>query len=106
TPAAERIAFADLNEEQRGMMRVLVESYSQDMPGEVSRAWFDEIHRAGPDGVRFAWWGSADRNQPHAYRVQGPTFLIEFNNTQNGANHIHSVWRNMLGDFGVPLASK
>jgi hypothetical protein len=35
--------------------------------------------------------------------VQGPTFLIEFNNTQNGANHIHSVWRNMLGDFGIPL---
>ncbi len=37
---------------------------------------------------------------------KGPTFLIEFNNTQNGANHIHSVWRNMLGDFGIPLASK
>ena len=54
--------------------------------------------------IRFAWAGPADRSQPHAYRVQGPTFLIEFNNTQNGANHIHSVWRNMLGDFGIPLA--
>ena len=62
--------------------------------------------RAGMEAVRFAWAGPADRSQPHAYRVQGPTFLIEFNNTQNGANHIHSVWRNMLGDFGFPLASR
>ena len=70
------------------------------------QAWLDEIRRAGFENVRFTWAGPADRSQPHAYRVQGPTFLIEFNNTQNGANHIHSVWRNMLGDFGIPLASK
>ncbi len=50
--------------------------------------------------------GPADRSQGHAYRVQGPTFLIEFNNTQNNANHIHSVWRNMLGDFGIPMKAK
>jgi hypothetical protein len=75
------------------------------MPVEVSKAWFDEIGRAGNENVRFAWAGAADRSQPHAYRVQGPTFLIEFNNTQNGANHIHSVWRNMLGDFGNPAGA-
>ena len=51
---------------------------------------------------KFTWAGPADRSQPHAYRIQGPTFLIEFNNTQNNANHVHSVWRNMLGDFGIP----
>ena len=88
------------------MLRALIESYAEDMPDEVSRAWLGEIRRAGFDDVRFAWAGPADRSQGHAYRVQGPTFLIEFNNTQNGANHIHSVWRNMLGDFGIPLASK
>ena len=60
----------------------------------------------GSDNVQFAWAGAADRSQGHAYRIQGPTFLIEFNNTQNNANHIHSVWRNMLGDFGVPLKGK
>jgi hypothetical protein len=103
TDTAQGIAFSDLNDEQREMLRALVEAYAQDMPPEVARAWHDEIKQAGPSNVRFAWFGPADRLQPHAYRVQGPTFLIEFNNTQDGANHIHSVWRNMLGDFGIPL---
>ena len=88
------------------MLRALIESYSSDMPDEVSKAWLDEIRRAGVEGIKFSWTGPADRTPGHAYRVQGPTFLIEFNNTQNSANHIHSVWRNMLGDFGIPLASK
>jgi hypothetical protein len=101
--AAVGIAYADLNNDQRAMLRALVECYADDMPLEVAKAWLDEIARAGPDAVRFAWAGPADRTQGHAYRVQGPTFLIEFNNTQNGANHIHSVWRNMLGDFGIPV---
>jgi hypothetical protein len=105
TEPAVGIAYAQLGEDQKSMLRSLVESYGEDMPSEVAKAWFDEIGRAGTDDVRFAWAGPADRSQPHAYRVQGPTFLIEFNNTQNGANHIHSVWRNMLGDFGIPVAT-
>jgi hypothetical protein len=101
--AAVGVAYSELNGDQRAMLRALLESYADDMPLEVARAWLDEIARAGTDAVRFAWAGPADRSQGHAYRVQGPTFLIEFNNTQNGANHIHSVWRNMLGDFGIPI---
>lgn len=106
TDKAVGVAFGDLNDEQKKMARALVESYTADMPGEVGRAWIQEIHDAGVDGVRFAWFGPTDRSQPHAYRVQGPTFLIEFNNTQTGANHIHSVWRSMIGDFGVSIAAK
>jgi hypothetical protein len=106
TEEAVGIPFAKLTEDQKAMLKALVESYAADMPTEVAQAWIGEIRQAGPDPVRFAWFGPADRSQPHAYRVQGPTFLIEFNNTQNGANHIHSVWRNMLGDFGIPVASK
>jgi hypothetical protein len=106
TDPAVGVAYGDLNGDQRTMFRALIESYSEDMPDEVAKAWLDEIHRAGTEAVRFTWAGPADRSQPHAYRVQGPTFLIEFNNTQNGANHIHSVWRNMLGDFGIPLAAR
>ncbi len=106
TDSAPGIAYAELTGNQRELLRALVESYASDMPGEVSKAWLDEIRQAGPDGVKFSWTGPADRTRPHAYRVQGPTFLIEFNNTQNGANHIHSIWRNMLGDFGIPLAAK
>jgi len=104
TDAAVGVAANQLSDEQRAMLRALIESYSEDMPAEVAVAWLDEIGRAGVGGIRFAWAGPADRSQGHAYRVQGPTFLIEFNNTQNGANHIHSVWRNMLGDFGIPIA--
>jgi hypothetical protein len=106
TDAAPGVAYADLNGDQRALLRALIESYSSDMPDEVAKAWLDEIRRAGPEGIKFSWMGPGDRTQPHAYRVQGPTFLIEFNNTQNNANHIHSVWRNMLGDFGIPLASR
>jgi hypothetical protein len=76
------------------------------MPNDVAGAWIDEIKQAGLEKVHFAWFGPGDRNSGHAYRVQGPTFLIEFNNTQNNANHIHSVWRNMLGDFGNPMGSR
>lgn len=106
TDAAEGIAYDQLKSDQKEMLQALVESYAADMPAEVADAWLGEIKKAGPDNIRFAWSGAADRNQPHAYRVQGPTFLIEFNNTQNNANHIHSVWRNMLGDFGIPMSSK
>jgi hypothetical protein len=106
TDAALGVSNAELNGDQKAMLRALIESYAEDMPAEVAQAWLAEIRRAGTDAIRFTWAGPADRSLPHAYRVQGPTFLIEFNNTQNGANHIHSVWRNMLGDFGIPLAAR
>jgi hypothetical protein len=103
TDAAVGIASSDLNDDQRTILRALIEAYAANMPPEVAGAWLDEIKQSGTGTIRFCWFGPGDRSQGHAYRVQGPTFLIEFNNTQNGANHIHSVWRNMLGDFGVPL---
>jgi hypothetical protein len=106
TDAARGIAAADLNESRKEMPRVPIESYTAEMPPDVARTWVDEFKEAGPDPIRFAWSVPADRNQPHAYRVRGPTFLIAFNNTQNNAKHIHSVWRNVLSDIGVPLASR
>ena len=106
TAEAEGIAFGQLGDDQKPMLKALVEAYAADMTPEVAAAWIEEIKKAGPENVRFSWTGAADRNGPHAYKVQGPTFLIEFNNTQNNANHIHAVWRNMLGDFAMPLARK
>ena len=55
------------------------------------------------DVIQFAWAGSTTKHEPHYYRVQGKTFLIEFDNTQNNANHIHTVWRDFNGDFGEDL---
>jgi hypothetical protein len=106
TEAAVGLSYGKMTEAQRDMLRALVEAYAMDMPARVAEAWLTEIRDAGPEKVAFAWFGPADRSAPHAYRVQGPTFVIEFNNTQNNANHIHSMWRSMLGDFGRPIAAE
>ena len=55
------------------------------------------------DQIKFAWMGGTDKGQGHYYRIQGPTFLTEYDNTQNDANHIHSVRRDFNGDFGEDL---
>lgn len=104
TDAPVGIAFADLKQDQKKMVQSLVQSFASEMPAEVAKAWLEEIVNSDVDKIHFAWMGPADRTQPHAFRVQGPTFLIEFNNTQNGANHVHTAWRSMLGDFGNPVA--
>ena len=62
----------------------------------------EQLNRAGKD-IFFAWSGGTKRGDPHYYRVQTPVFLIEMDDTQNDANHIHSVWRDFNGDFGEDL---
>jgi hypothetical protein len=66
------------------------------------------IRSAGLDTIRFAWIGATARvpRAAHYYRIQGPTFLIEYDNTQNGANHQHIVWRDFNGDFGADLLAQ
>jgi hypothetical protein len=59
-----------------------------------------KLKTAGVDKIAFAWSGETAAGQKHYYRVQGPTFLIEFDDVQNNGNHIHSVWRDFNGDFG------
>ena len=97
----EGIAYAKLGDDQRKLLRALIESYAAEMPPEVGDAWLAEVDKNDVGKVHFAWQGADDRTKPHAYKVQGPTFLVEFNNTQNNANHVHSSWRNRLGDFGM-----
>ena len=55
------------------------------------------------ENIVFAWAGGLEKGEPHYYRVQGPTFLLEYANTQNNANHVHAVWRDFEGDFGRDL---
>jgi Protein of unknown function (DUF3500) len=73
------------------------------MPEELAKSELDKLRAAGLDKIHFAWAGGLERGQPHYYRVQGPTFLVEYDNTQNNANHIHTVWRALDGDFGLDL---
>ena len=73
------------------------------MPADVRAQREAKIEAGGFAKIRLGWWGSLERNERHAYRIQGPTFLIEYNNTQNNANHLHTVWRNADGDFDLPV---
>ena len=89
--------------DQRERLVRLIEVYVKRSPEDTAAEQMRKIHDAGLQSVRFGWAGSRYRGQPHYYRVHGPTFLIEYDNTQDRANHIHSVWRDMEGDFGADL---
>jgi hypothetical protein len=107
--APEGLAFGRMNDEQRKLLMQLIEAYAENMPPEVRGERIQAIERQGLNNVHFAWAGALEPGVGHYYRVQGPTFLIEFINVQpdaagNVANHIHSVWRDMRGDFALPIA--
>ena len=105
--AAEGIAAKDLKPEQLETLRLLISTYLNNMPRETAAARVAEIEKEGFDKIHFSWQGADKPGIGHYYRVQGPTFLCEFVNVQpdaagNPANHIHAVWRDLRGDFGVP----
>jgi hypothetical protein len=108
------IGFAELSAGQRQILRRLIDAYGGSMMADVAaeRLALIEAADGGPagrgwDAVRFAWAGSLKPGIGHSYRVEGPTFVIEFVNVQpdaegNPANHIHCVWRDKTGDFDLP----
>ena len=113
------IRFKELSAAQQSILRRLVETYCNAMTEEVAaeRLRLIEMRGAGDaeggavhhgwDDIHFAWSGSLEPGIGHAYRVEGPTFSIEFVNVQpdaegNPANHIHCVWRDGTGDFDLP----
>ncbi|MGE5278992.1 MAG: DUF3500 domain-containing protein [Acidobacteriota bacterium] len=97
------IAVADLEPPQRDLFIRLLEEYLSRMPEDIAGDRREKLRAAGFEKIRFAWAGGAEPGQPHYYRIQGPTFLIEYDDTQDGANHIHTVWRDFAGDFGRDL---
>jgi hypothetical protein len=101
--APKGIPAAKLNKKQQDLLMAVIEEYAANMPEDLAAVRMDAARKAGLDKVHFAWAGGPDRGQGHYYVIQGPTFLIEYDNTQNNANHIHSVWRDFQGDFGDDL---
>lgn len=97
------ISAERLTEPQRQLLMEVIQAYTSHMANEVAAQRMARLERAGTNAITFAWAGDVIRGAPHYYRVQGPTFLIEYDNTQNDANHIHSVWRDFDGDFGRDL---
>ena len=91
-----------LNAHQKELLQNLLDEYCNNVPEQVAQAREEQIKKAG-NNIYFAWAGGDQPGQPHYYRIQSPAFLIEYDDTQNGANHIHSVWRDFDGDFGLDL---
>jgi hypothetical protein len=75
------------------------------MPEEVAAHRMKQFREAG-DKMWFAWAGPTGWEQPHYYRLQAEQFLIEYDCTQNEANHMHAVWRHLEGDFGLDLLAR
>jgi len=96
----EGLAAAAMTAEEKAQLRRLIELYVGRMAPESARDALSRLDRAGFDKVHFAWAGGIEPGQPHYYRVHGPTLLIEYDDTQNNANHIHTVYRDLERDFG------
>lgn len=92
-----------LTAKQRELLMALIDVYAGFMAPDLAAARLAKLKKAGVEKIGFVWMGPTLRGQKHYYRVQGPTFLIEYDNTQNNGNHIHSVWRDFEGDFGRDL---
>ncbi|HEX2854779.1 MAG TPA: DUF3500 domain-containing protein [Opitutaceae bacterium] len=100
------IAASRLTPAQRGQLLELVKVYLARWRPELAEETLAKINAADADKITFAWAGAVERGTANYYRIQGPTFLIEFDNTQNNANHIHSTVRDFKGDFGHDLLAE
>lgn len=105
---AAGIAVEKLTDAQRKTLLKLIEAYAHNVPDDVAKERLADIEKSGFGKVKFAWAGADKPGVGHYYRIQGPTFVIEFVNTQpdaagNLANHIHCFWRDMRGDFAIPI---
>ena len=100
------LAASRFTAEQKAQLQSVVKAYVNRLRGDLAGEDLKKIEKAGWDKVYFAWAGGIEKGDPHYYRVQGPTFLIEYDNTQNDANHIHAVWRDFDNDFGEDLLRK
>jgi hypothetical protein len=97
------LAAADMTPDERAQLRRLIDVYATRMAPAAARDQLARIERAGFGALHFAWAGSLAPGRPHYYRVHGPTVLIEYDDTQSNANHVHTVWRDLERDFGGDL---
>ncbi len=94
------LAQEKMTPEQSAILVNLIKTYLGRHRVDLAHDDWEKIEKAGLGNIHFAWAGSVVPGEPHYYRVQGPTFVLEYDNTQNNANHIHTVWRDFDNDFG------
>jgi Protein of unknown function (DUF3500) len=100
------IVATQLTAGQREILHALVSAYLDRLPDDVAQVEAGRVLGAAADQLHFAWAGGTEPRQGHYYRVHGPRLLIEYDNTQRDANHIHTVWRDPLADFGADLLAE
>lgn len=98
------LSEAEMTVGQKAMLHRLVREYLDRVKPSIAESAWREIQDSGP--MTFAWAGGKELGDPHYYRVQGATFLLEYDNVQNGANHVHCVWRDFDGDFGRDILAE
>jgi hypothetical protein len=91
---------------QRNLLFDLIRAHAEVQSEAEQKRRMALIDKEGVDHLVFAWMGPVQRRGGHYYRIQGPSFLIEYDNTQNDANHIHAVWRDFAGDFGPDVLAE
>ena len=100
------LAAKDMTEKQKKQLRRLIRAYVFKLRPPLATDDMAKIEKAGFDKVHFAWAGPLRKGKGHYYRVQGPSFILEYDSTQNDANHIHCVWRDFKNDFGADLLKR
>ncbi len=100
------LSYRQMDAAQRDTLMELVREYAENNQGDLSSQLMDRIRARGPDEIRFAWAGGEKPGEGYYYRIHGPTFIIEYDNTQDHANHVHSAWRDLEHDFGVDLLAQ
>ena len=94
------LAASEMNAKQLETLMALIEEYAANIPSEFAAKRIETAKATPKDKLFFAWAGATERDKGDYYRIQAPSFLIEYDNTQNEANHSHSVWRDYDNDFG------
>ena len=97
------VSAAEMTNDQQRQLRRLLEVYAGRMADSSALRQLQRIDGAGFERLHFAWAGAHQPGRPHYYRIHGPTVLVEYDNSQGGANHIHTVWRDLENDFGGDL---
>ena len=101
--AVQGLAVESMETPQRELLVKLIREYVDRLPREIAEIEIRKLRDANLNDVHFAWAGAEERGKPHYYRLHGPLFFAEYDNTQNNANHIHTVWRHIDDDFGFDL---
>ena len=100
------IRHDQLDRAQQGELEGLIRHYLERSAADVAAAAWQRVLESGLESVTFAWAGPDTPGRGHYYAIRGPDLLIEYDNTQDGANHIHSVWRDLANDWGEDLLSE